>query len=226
MDAEFWLQRWREGRTHFHQARITPPLERFWPTLRFEPGSRVLVPLCGKSLDMLWLADRGLRVLGVELSPLAVQQFFDEHGLAPRVHRSAMGEHYVAGNIEILCGDIFDVDADTLASCTGVFDRAALVALPREMRGPYVQHVYRQLADNYQGLLITLDYPQAEMEGPPFSVDDAEVQSLYAGHSAAELIYRRDILDMEPKFQKAGVSKLDALAYRLTRRAARADPPA
>lgn len=218
MDAEFWLERWREGRTHFHQARITPPLERFWPTLGLPPGSRVLVPLCGKSLDMLWLAQRGMDVLGVELSPLAVQQFFDENGLAPQVRRSAMGDHYVAGNIEIIRGDIFDVDADTLRGCTGVFDRAALVALPRDMRGPYVRHIYGQLSDRYQGLLITLDYPQHEMDGPPFSVDDEEVQALYAGHTVAELIYRRDILDMEPKFQKAGVSKLDALAYRLQRR--------
>jgi thiopurine S-methyltransferase len=218
MDAEFWLERWREGRTHVHQARITPPLERFWPTLQFAPGSRILVPLCGKSLDMSWLAQRGLRVLGVELSPLAVEQFFDEHGLTPQVRRSAMGEHYIAGNIEIIRGDIFDVDAETLRGCAGVFDRAALVALPRAMREPYVRHVYGQLPDDYQGLLITLDYPQQEMDGPPFSVDDAEVQALYADHSSAELIYRRDVLHLEPKFQKAGVSRLDALAYRLQRR--------
>ncbi|AOB32216.1 thiopurine S-methyltransferase [Bordetella sp. H567] len=219
MDAEFWLERWREGRTHFHQTRISPPLERFWPTLQFAPGSRVLVPLCGKSLDMPWLAQRGLNVLGVELSALAVEQFFDENRLTPQVRRSAMGDHYVAGNIEIIRGDIFDVDAETLRGCTGVFDRAALVALPRDMRPRYVQHVYGQLSDRYQGLLITLDYPQQEMDGPPFSVDDEEVQALYAGHSVAELVYRRDILDLEPKFQKAGVSKLDALAYRLQRRA-------
>ncbi|CAM3741013.1 Thiopurine S-methyltransferase [Bordetella sputigena] len=222
MEPEFWLERWREGRTHFHQTRITPPLERFWPTLDIAPGSRVLVPLCGKSLDMLWLAERGLHVLGVELSPLAVQQFFDENGLAAQARQSPMGEHYSArhgaGNIEIICGDIFKVDADTLRDCTGVFDRAALVALPRDMRAPYVRHVYGQLADDYQGLLVTLDYPQAEMDGPPFCVDDDEVQALYAGHSVAELIYRRDILALEPKFQKAGVSRLDALAYRLRRR--------
>jgi thiopurine S-methyltransferase len=218
MDAEFWLERWREGRTHFHQTRVTPLLERFWPTLDFAPGSRVLVPLCGKSLDMLWLAQRGLQVLGVELSPLAVEQFFDEQKLTPQVRRSAMGDHYTAGNIEIICGDMFAVDAATLHDCAGVFDRAALVALPPDMRPPYVRHVYGQLPAHYQGLLVTLDYPQEQMNGPPFCVDDAEVQTLYAGHSVAELIYRRDILEMEPKFLKAGVDRLDALAYRLRRR--------
>jgi thiopurine S-methyltransferase len=223
MDTEFWLERWREGRTHFHQTRVTPPLERFWPTLDFAPGSRILVLLCGKSLDMLWLARRDLRVLGVELSPLAVEQFFDEHGLTPQVTRSPAGDHYVAENIEIIRGDIFDLDAATLGSCVGVFDRAALVALPKSMRGLYVRHVYSHLSDRYQGLLVTLDYPQEEMDGPPFCVDDAEVQELYAGHSVAELIYRRDILSIEPKFQKAGVSRLDALGYRLQRRDPRGD---
>ncbi|ARP85821.1 thiopurine S-methyltransferase [Bordetella genomosp. 9] len=220
MDREFWLERWREGRTNFHQARVTPPLERLWPTLEFPPGSRIFVPLCGKSLDMAWLAQRGLQVLGVELSPLAVQQFFDEQGLVPRIRRSAMGEHYAAGNIEIICGDVFDMDADTLRSCVGVYDRAALIALPRDMRVRYAEHVYGQLDDRYQGLLITLDYPQAEMDGPPFSVDDDEVQSLFRRHSTADIVYRRDILELEPKFQKAGVSRLDAVAYRLGRRAA------
>ncbi|ANN73174.1 thiopurine S-methyltransferase [Bordetella bronchialis] len=223
MDPQFWLERWREGRTHFHQTRITPPLERFWPTLRLAPGSRVLVPLCGKSLDMPWLAARGLRVLGVELSPLAVEQFFDENGLTPQVRRSAMGQHYTAGDIEIIAGDIFDLDAETLRGCAAVFDRAALVALPREMRGPYVRHVYGQLPGDYQGLLITLDYPQHEMDGPPFCVDDEEIQALYGEPGAdasriAELVYRRDTLAHEPKFQKAGVTRLETLVYVLRRR--------
>jgi len=215
MDADFWLARWREGRTHFHQDRVTPLLEKFWPPLGVPAGSRVLVPLCGKSLDMLWLARQGWRVLGVEISPLAVEQFYAEHGLQPRRRRSALGEHYEADGIEIVCGDIFGLDAATLASCTGVFDRAALVALPHGMRGPYVRHVYGQLGAGWRGVLITLDYPQAEMDGPPFSVDDAQVQALYAGHGQAELAYRRDVLDKEPKFQKGGVSRLDTLVYRL-----------
>lgn len=218
MEAEFWLERWRDGRTNFHQTRVTPPLERYWPMLQLPRGSRVLVPLCGKTLDMRWLADQGLRVLGVELAPLAVEQFFQEQGLQPTVQTSAMGQHYVAGDIEIICGDIFALDAETLATCRGVFDRAALIALPPEMRGPYVQHVYGQLPDDYQGLLITLDYPQAQMDGPPFSVADPEVQALYGPHSVAEQIYRRDTLDKEPKFAERGMTRLETLVYRLRRK--------
>ncbi len=117
-----------------------------------------------------------------------------------------MGDHYVAGTSKSSAAIVFDADADRLRGCTGVFDRAALVALPRDMRAPHARHVKWPTVGSIPGLLVTLDYPQQEMAGPPFSVDDEEVQALYADHSLAELIYRRDILDMEPKFQKAGVS--------------------
>jgi thiopurine S-methyltransferase len=218
MDADFWLERWHDGRTHFHQSRVTPLLQKYWPSLALPAGSRVLVPLCGKSLDMIWLAGQGMRVLGVELSQLAVEQFFAENGLHPEIRRSPLGSHYTAADIEIICGDIFGLDAATLSDCTGVFDRAALVALPGGMRERYVRHVYAQLPDGYRGLLITLDYAQPQMEGPPFSVPDAEVQALYAGHSDAALIDRRDILGKEPKFIERGLSTLDTLVYRLQRK--------
>ena len=93
MDAEFWLERWREGRTHFHQTRITPLLQKYWPTLAVPKGGRVLVPLAGKSLDMVWLAAQGHAVLGVELSQLAVDQFFEENELRPATHESVYGKH-------------------------------------------------------------------------------------------------------------------------------------
>lgn len=99
MDAEFWLERWREGRTHFHQTRVTPLLQKYWPGLDVPAGGKVLVPLCGKSLDMVWLAAQGHEVLGVELAPLAVEQFFAENELRPVIHESSYGRHYVAGNI-------------------------------------------------------------------------------------------------------------------------------
>ena len=104
----------------------------------------------------------------------------------------------------------------TLAECTGVYDRAALIALPPDMRERYVQHVYAQLSDRYRGLLLTLDYRQEQMDGPPFSVHDAEVLSLYSGHSDVEIIDRRDILAKEPKFAEKGLTQLDTVVYRLS----------
>jgi thiopurine S-methyltransferase len=211
MHAEFWLERWHQGRTNFHQKEIAPLLQKYWPTL--PPGSQVLVPLAGKSLDMLWLAAQGYRVIGVELAPQAVEQFFAENHLSAKQHTSTYGVHYRADNIEIICGDIFHLDAELLSGCSGVYDRAALIALPADMRARYVQHVYRQLPAHYRGLLITLDYPQEQTDGPPFSVANEEVQVLY-GEQARE-IDRRDILAKEPRFSERGVTRLDTVVYQL-----------
>jgi thiopurine S-methyltransferase len=219
MHADFWLERWRDGRTFFHQPKVMPSLQKYWPTLAVPAGSRVLVPLCGKSLDMFWLAEQGMRVLGVELSQIAVEQFFAEHALQAEITESALGRHYSASarnmNIEIICGDIFKLDAATLSSCTAVYDRAALIALPPPMREPYVRHIYGQLADGFRGILITLDYAQELMGGPPFSVHDGEVQTLYAEYCEAVIVDRRSILEEEPKFAERGLKKLEEIVYRM-----------
>lgn len=218
MQAEFWLQRWREGRTGFHHERPMPLLLEHWPSLALPKGSRVLVPLCGKTLDMPWLAAQGHRVLGVELSPLAVAQFFAEHGLVPERHASPMGVRHVAGDIEIIQGDVFGLDDATLAGCDAVYDRAAVIALPAPMRERYAREVYTRLPTGCRGLMITLEYPQTEMEGPPFSVDAAEVDMLFRGDWNVDLLERRDILAAQPEFQEAGVSSLHTGVYRLQRK--------
>ena len=172
------------------------------------------MPLCGKSLDMVWLAAQGHEVLGVELAPLAVEQFFAENELRPVIHESSYGRHYVAGNIEIICGDIYNLDARILSHCVGAYDRAALVALPESMRASYVRHVYGQLSPSWRGLLITLDYPQEEM-APAIFHRRQRGPGPVQGVAPAAIIDRRDILDKEPKFQAAGVSRLDTVVYRL-----------
>jgi len=219
MDADFWLQRWHEGQTGFHQSRVTPLLQKYWSGLSLPAASRVLVPLAGKSLDVAWLAAQGHEVLAVELSPLAVEQFFAEQKLQPEVRESAMGRHYVAGNIEYLCGDIFDLDAATLSQCTGFYDRAALIALTPELRQRYVRHVYGQLAKGCRGLLLTLEYTQEQMDGPPFAVPEGEVRVHYAeaGGWDVQVLDRRAILDKEPKFAARGLDHLDTLVYRMER---------
>ncbi|MDN5781439.1 MAG: thiopurine S-methyltransferase [Luteimonas sp.] len=215
MEANYWRQRWEEGRTGFHQDRVMPLLEQHWPSLGLAAGSRVFVPLCGKTLDMAWLAARGHRVLGVELSRIAVEQFFDEHGLAPEVHESPLGLHFVAGAIEIICGDALALDTATLADCAAVYDRAALIALPPPMRGPYVHELHARLPAGCRELLITLDYPVHEKAGPPFSIDADEVHRLYARDWRIELIERRDILANQPRFVAEGVTALHTAVWRL-----------
>lgn len=222
MQAEFWLERWREGRTGFHRDAPMPLLLQHWPALALPQGSRVLVPLCGKTLDMPWLAEQGHRVLGVELSPLAVEQFFAGQGLAPTRRESPMGVHHVAGNIEIIEGDVFALDDATLASCGAVYDRAAVIALPPPLRARYSREVYARLPAGCRGMMITLEYPQHEMEGPPFSVDGDEVAALFAADWDLELLERRDIIASQPRFQEDGVSSLHTSVHRLQRKPAAA----
>lgn len=215
MDSEFWLQRWRENRIGFHEERVMPLLEQHWDALALRASSRVFVPLAGKSLDMLWLAARGHRVLGVELSELAIAQFFAEHDLDPKIHDSRYGRHHVAGNIELICGDVFGLDAGILKDCTGVYDRAALIALPPPLRERYVTELHARLPVGCRGLLITLEYPQAEMDGPPFNVNEPEVCSLYGPRWSVDLLERRDILATQPRFRDDGVTALSTAVYRL-----------
>jgi hypothetical protein len=145
-----------------------------------------------------------------------VERLFEENSLKPETRTSELGVHYTAGNIEIICGDIFGLDAGTLSACAGVYDRAALVALPAEMRQRYVEHVYGQLAGNYQGLLLTLYYNQQEMDGPPFSVGEQEAQALYAPHTLVHTLDQREILSKEPKFKERGLTALDTIVFQLS----------
>ncbi len=217
MQPDFWLQRWQNGQIGFHRSEVMPLLQKHWPELQLPQGSRVLVPLCGKTLDMHWLAAQGHRVLGVELSPMAIEQFFAEAGVTPQRHSSQYGEHYSAGPIELICGDAFALDADLLADVAGVYDRAALIALPPRLRQQYRDTLYAQLPVNCRGILITLEYPQDEKQGPPFSVEQEEVLRLFATPWLATVLERRDILDQQPDFRAEGVTSLSTAVYHLFR---------
>lgn len=218
MDPDFWQQRWREGRIGFHQDRVNPLLAKHWPSLALPTDSRIFVPLAGKSLDMAWLAAQGHRVLGIELSQLAVDQFFAEHGLQPASHESRLGTHFTAGSIELVCGDVFALGASDLAGCAGVYDRAALIALPPLMRERYVHDVHARLPPGCRGLLVTLEYPPHEKQGPPFSIDRDQVQALYECEWNIDLLEHRDILDTQPGFVAEGVTRLFTAIYRLDRK--------
>ena len=217
MHPEFWHQRWADKQIGFHPAAPTPLLLKHWPSLGVPAGAQVFVPLAGKSLDMAWLASQGHRVLGVELSQRAVDEFFAEHGLRPAVRESKYGRHHSAGGIELVCGDAFALDADALRDCAGVFDRAALIALPPELRQRYARELYARLPAECRGLLVTLDYPQHERDGPPFAVAPVEVRALYAPDWELDLLEQRPIPPDHPGYV-AGVSRLDTSAWSLRRR--------
>lgn len=218
MEPKFWQERWARNQIGFHLPEVNPYLQRHWPQLALAQGAQVLVPLCGKSLDLMWLASHGLRVLGVELSEQAVKAFFSEQNLVPRITRRGVFSVYQADLIEVWCGDFFALDAEAVADCAALYDRAALIALPPLMRARYAEHLHQLLRPGCQGLLITLDYDQTQKAGPPFAVTDDEVKVLFGSQWTLGLLEEQDILGESWKFVQDGVTQLDERVYQMTMR--------
>lgn len=179
MDADFWLQRWQQKRIGFHQDQYNTSLTKHWPQLSL-CGNTVFVPLCGKSVDMLYLAEQGYEVIGIELSEIAVQEFFAEQQLQPKISNDGDLKLYRHGPFSIYCGDIFCLQDRHLQECNAVYDRASLIALPPAMRDRYADLLAAILPEHCQVLLITLEYDQEKLPGPPFSVIHDEVQRLFS----------------------------------------------
>lgn len=213
MHAEFWQSRWQRNDIGFHASEVNTMLARYWSDVCAENSSRVLVPLCGKSLDLLWLANRGHHVLGVELTETAVQAFFRELAVEPEVSEEGAFSVYRHGQLTLYCGDFFALTAEQLGHCNYYYDRAALIALPQDMRRRYVSQLRSLLAPHSHGLLITMDYQQELMSGPPFAVGDPEVQGFRETGWQVQLLDERNILD--ERFRQRGLNWLLERGYRM-----------
>ncbi len=178
MDAQFWHQRWENSEIAFHERVANPLLVKYCHALSLSRGNRVFVPLCGKSLDIGWLLSQGYKVAGAELSELAITQLFEQLGTDPKVTDLGEVKHYSALQIDMFVGDIFALTRELLGPVDAIYDRAALVALPEDMRGRYSRHL-TEITVNAQQLLITFEYDQELMNGPPFSINEAEVNRQY-----------------------------------------------
>ncbi len=218
MHHDFWHERWQRGQIGFHQGEVNPWLQRFWPSLKVPAEGRVFVPLCGKSQDMAWLRQQGHGVVGVEISEIAVRNFFAELGLAPEKRETDGYVSYEAAGYQLLCGDFFALKMEMLGAFAAIYDRASLIALPSDMRQRYAAKMLRLAPSGMQTLLVAFEYPQHEMEGPPFSVNEAEIALLYAASAKIALLHDADILEQEPRFRAKGVTRLHEKIYLLTRR--------
>lgn len=178
MDRSFWLQKWEKNNIAFHRSEANPSLIQYFDKLALAKGSRVFVPLCGKTLDIGWLLSKGYRVVGAELADMAIEQLFRELGVEPAVLDVGAVKHYSATDIDIFVGNIFDVSSKLLGAVDAIYDRAALVALPKAMRHRYTAHL-TEVTDKAPQLLITYEYDQSLMEGPPFSISNEEVNQHY-----------------------------------------------
>lgn len=218
MDQQFWLDKWQKNETVFHLGDVNELLTRFWSDLNLDSG-RVLVPLCGKSLDVLWLLQQGYEVVGIELSPVAIAALRDllELHLGFVLEESQLGSHrlYQHPRVTLVEGDFFTVPERLLPTVTAVYDRAAMVALPADMRAAYRNQLIR-LAPRAPQLLVTLEYDQSLNSNPPFAVAATELDVGYGAHYRLQLLQEEELIDQEPRFRSKGLTSFIQKTWLLT----------
>jgi thiopurine S-methyltransferase len=217
VQPDFWLNRWRAAQIGFHQAAVDRHLKAYWPLLNLPLDSPVFVPLCGKSLDLMWLRERGHSVTGVELAPVALESFVMEHGIPARRRVLADFDAYEAEGVKLYRGDFFKLTRSLLGNTSAIYDRAALISWTPEARQSYVKQLTSLTSPGTQTLLIAVEYPSEQMQGPPFPLTRETVENLYAGHYSIEELARHEILELEPRLKARGLTELREVCYRLTR---------
>ena len=208
----FWHDRWKNQLTRWHRAENNDLMLKHWPSLNAPDGSEVLVPLCGKSLDMLWLAEQGYSIVGLEMVEQAINTFFSENQLSPESTQFGKLVKHSSPPFTIFQGDVFALEAGTVQA-DAWYDRAAMVAIPPSTRESYVQQIRQQTKPGAVGLLITLTYPQHEADGPPFSLTDEDAFSLF---SEGFEIERLEVIDVSDEKDR-GVSSVTSSVFKITR---------
>ena len=214
MDQQFWLERWDKGQIGFHREEVSPELIRNLPRFMNDPKRTVLVPLCGKSKDLLFLRDMGFTVIGIELSHVAVQSFWNENGIDANSHPQGPLTIWKANGITLLQGNFFEIGPHLIDAPTLVYDRAALIAMPPGMRDRYSRHLIH-LAGNASLLMITLEYSLEEMQGPPFAVSKEEIQMRFGQTHTIEILETSDVLSENASLSARGLQALTETIYRM-----------
>lgn len=218
MDENFWHQRWRDNDIPFHEGRVNGYLKAYFERLGLQADETVFVPLCGKALDMVWIRQQGQAIVGVELSAIAVRDFFSENGIEYAVEKSRAFERFSGDGVELLCGDFFDMTPSDFEGVRGVYDRASYCALDTDGRKRYARFLCDMLPRGAGILLLSLEYPPSIMDGPPYAVGEAEVCRCFEARYDVAHLETRDIIDKQPYFQAKGLPSLLAHAFLLTDR--------
>ncbi len=219
MDHDFWQRRWNKNDIGFHRDNVHVLLPRFWADLHVAEGATVFVPLCGKSHDMIWLAEQGYKVVGVELSPVAVAAFFAEQNVTPQTRPE--GEFTVSshGSYEIWCGDAFALPDKLLDQVSAVYDRASLVALPEDLQAKFAGFIAQKLPANAPIFLITLDYDPSEISGPPFNISHDRIAALFQATHAISFVHSHDAMGEHGGLRDRGLTALQESLHVLKRKA-------
>ncbi len=218
MDKEFWFRRWQKNEIGFHKTEPHHYLQRFFAALQTQSGATCFVPLCGKSPDLVWLREQGLKVIGIELSHIALDDFLRENCLAGKWTTQAGMPCCCTEGYTLFCGDFFALTGTALAGVRTVYDRGSLVALPPEMRTRYAAHLAALLPSGSRMLLVSYEYPQSETAGPPFSVSQQEIERLFGDEFQVELLVKEDVLWSHQGMSDRGVTQLTEFALLLVRR--------
>ena len=217
MNADFWLDRWRTNQTGWHAAETNKHLVSRLPLLGDSNGRWTLVPLCGKSVDMEYLATQGRKVLGIDLSAIACRAFLEASGRAYSHHEVGGMVHFESTDIKLIFGDLFAIEPEELPPIASCYDRACLIALTPEQRRLYARWLARAMPEGAVSLLIAVEYPPGEKSGPPHSVPTDEVYALFEPYFSIELLERTDVLGDSPKYREWGVTSLHETVYALRR---------
>ncbi|MCZ6640040.1 MAG: thiopurine S-methyltransferase [Gammaproteobacteria bacterium] len=215
MERKFWVDRWKRNQIGFHQVNYNVWLTKYWGDLGLPSASPVFVPMCGKSLDMRWLEQQGHLVRGIDLAGIALEAYFEEGHEEFRQVAQGLLTRYEGRSSVLFCGDFFELTAVDLAGVSAVFDRGALVALGPSHRGNYVDHMLRVLPERSQILLVTLEYDQHLVSGPPFSVLPEEVETLYENRCSIEVLESATTDLVPPHFQAHRVESAVECVYRI-----------
>jgi thiopurine S-methyltransferase len=217
-DNHLWMKFWQDERTDFHQSAVNPLLSKFWSSLELTHGCRVFVPLCGKSLDMIWLAHQGHEVIGVELSPVAVEDFFRENGLKPV--RRQMGDFtlWSDGKLNILCGDYFALTRADLGQFDTVYDRSALTALPENIRSQYVAQLRQLVPDTAKVFLLTVEDAAEDATMLQANGVDEEIKILYSAGFDIDLAFVESVFETDPESPELLPHRAEYKVYRLAAR--------
>ncbi|RAP38470.1 thiopurine S-methyltransferase [Legionella quinlivanii] len=216
MDKNYWEEKWQARDIGFNQQQPNKLMQRYFPSLNLAPGSRIFVPLCGQSVDMLWLSEQDYLVIGVEYSQMACDAFFEENKIPCRIVEVDNFTVYSSGTITLLSGDFFEIKPSVIGSIDAVYDRAALIALTAELRQAYARHLTELMRPETKMLLITTSYKQDEMRGPPFSVDEQEVTELYSACFDINQLYNKPF-DVPSHLQNRGLRQGAEQVYSLTK---------
>lgn len=210
-----WHSHWTKKSPGFHEGRVNAYLKQYLPLFKLQPGDTVFMPLCGKAVDILWLAEQGFRVVGVELSQVAVESFFEESGLGFKQREAGKLVLYEAPNIALYQGDFMHLEPQTLSTCKLVYDRASIVAIESFNRAAYKKKVLELVPAATPMLMVTLSYDQNQMAGPPFSVPVDEITKLYLPEYQLKTLQSCEQIDERPRWKERGLESLIETALRL-----------